>query len=42
MTTAGDLVDRERERRNLRTGLILGAVALAFVALFVLKMWHYG
>jgi hypothetical protein len=30
------------ERKNLRTGLILGAVALAFVVLFVLRVWHYG
>jgi hypothetical protein len=32
----------ERDRKNLRTGLILGALALTFVLLFVLKTWHYG
>ena len=30
------------QRRNLRTGLILGAVALTFALLFVLKIWQYG
>jgi hypothetical protein len=35
-------VDLERERKNLRTGLILGAIAAAFVIAFVLKIWHYG
>jgi hypothetical protein len=30
------------ERKNLRTGLLLGAVALSFVVLFILRVWHYG
>ena len=30
------------ERKNLRTGLILGAVAFGFVVLFILRVWHYG
>ena len=34
--------DLERERKNLRTGLILGAVALGFAVLFILRVWHYG
>ena len=34
--------DLDRDRRNLRTGLILGAVALAFALGFFFRVWHYG
>jgi hypothetical protein len=40
--TAHRSLNLERERKNLRTGLILGAVALGFAVLFVLRVWHYG
>jgi hypothetical protein len=40
--TAQKSFNLERERKNLRTGLILGAVALGFAVLFVLRVWHYG
>jgi hypothetical protein len=33
---------RERARRNLRTALILGALALASLASFVAKVWQLG
>jgi hypothetical protein len=32
-------VDRELARRNLRTGLLVGAVAAAFLIGFLLKMY---
>jgi len=32
-------VDRDRARRNLHTGLVVGLVALAFLVGFVIKMW---
>ena len=39
MTTAGAMSDKEQERRarNLRTGLILASVALAFFLGFLLR-----
>jgi hypothetical protein len=40
--TATGPSDLDRARRNLRTGLILGAVALGFALLFVLRVWNYG
>ncbi len=35
----GSQDDRERAARNLRTGLMLGALALAFAVGFVIRMW---
>lgn len=42
MTSNRPALDPERSRKNLRTGLILGALALSFVVAFVLKTWHYA
>jgi hypothetical protein len=42
VTGTRSAVGDERVRKNLRTGLLLGAVALAFVLLFILKIWQYG
>jgi hypothetical protein len=42
MTADRQSLELERSRKNLRTGLILGAVALSFAILFVLKTWHYA
>jgi len=35
-------MDRARARKNLRTGLILGAIALASLLGFIYKVWRLG
>ena len=35
-------VDRQRARKNLRTALILGLLALLSLAAFVYKIWNLG
>lgn len=35
-------MDKARSRKNLRTGLLLGALALVFLLGFVYKVWHLG
>jgi hypothetical protein len=34
--------ERERARKNVRTALVLGAIALASLTGFVLKVWQLG
>ena len=35
-------MSKERDRRNLRTALILGAVAVALLLAVIYKVWHLG
>lgn len=35
-------IDRDIARKNLRTGLFLGAIALASLIGFILKIWRLG
>jgi len=35
-------VERERARKNLRTALVLAALAATSLAAFVLKVWQFG
>jgi hypothetical protein len=34
--------ERARARRNVRTALMLAALAIASLAVFVLKVWRFG
>ncbi len=34
--------ERERARKNIRTAIALGLIALASFALFVYQVWRYG
>ena len=36
------MTDKQRERKNLRTALILGAVALLSLLAFTYKVWNLG
>jgi hypothetical protein len=36
------VMDRQRERKNLRTALVLGALALCSLAAFIYKIWNLG
>jgi hypothetical protein len=35
-------MDKERSRKNLRTGLLMGSIALAFLLAFIYKVWRLG
>jgi hypothetical protein len=35
-------MSKERDRRNLRMGLFLGAIALASLLGFIYKVWRLG
>lgn len=34
--------DKERSRKNLRTGLLLALIALASLTAFVYKVWQFA
>src|SRR5690606_13237048 len=36
------VVDKERQRKNVRTALVVVLIALASLALFAYKVWQYG
>ncbi len=36
------VIDKGLSRKNLRTGLLLGAVAAAFLIAFIYKVWRLG
>jgi hypothetical protein len=40
MTT--DVMSKERDRKNLRTALAVGFIALASLAVFAYKVWPFG
>lgn len=41
MSTGAEL-NKQRARKNLRTALVLGLLALASLAAFAHKVWHLG
>jgi hypothetical protein len=36
------VMDRQRQRKNLRTAIVLALIALASFAAFFYKVWHLG